>query len=158
MSGSFIRGRTNQQSLDEVAEVTGGAIHVTNTGVAGSSITYVMFTSTTFANNDVVKSATGYKQVIVKAPEATLADVVAVAFSTSADDETALGVVLAAATNDTTGWGKSAKEATITPLPNVVFLSNSDPVTITWDGTTRIKTICTLVDTTVTQVIATTIS
>ena len=126
----------------ETAKYTDGALHVANVGVSGSVNTYTVVANNADGSgdgaNEFITSATGWKyakvvpisDVVIAADEALM-----VCWSTTASAQASLDDVLTA-----------LKTALLTPdsagHANTLVTSNiNDPLVITWDGTTTIKTI-----------------
>jgi hypothetical protein len=140
MSYAVIETSPNASS-NQLAVVAGRAL--VSPEVSGSVATYTCVAAVAAGSGDAatqfVSSATGFKQVkVVPVSDVAIAadQLLMVGWSTTADDEVAVTVVLdalrtALGTPDGTG------------LANVVVTASvDDPIVLTWDGVTTIKTVC----------------
>lgn len=133
----------NWAGMENIA-ITDSAMHVANVGVSGSVNIYTVTAAAAAGSgdgtNEYISSATGWKTVKVVQVNPVAALVTAdqllmVGFSGTESDQAAVTVILdavrtALATPDSTG------------RPNVVVTNTAyDPITLTWDGTTTIKTV-----------------
>lgn len=134
-----IRGRTAAQDLNEVAEVSGGALHVANTGIAGSITTAFMHAVSDAAApdpanaTDVANSTTGWKSITVT-PITDVADgqCIIIGWSTTSGDTDVEA-------NLNTAAGSHASPDGV-GYPNQLPISERIPsLTVNWDGTTKIK-------------------
>jgi hypothetical protein len=146
MSG-FIRGRTPNQDLNEVAEVSGGALHVVNAGIIGNVYSAAMYSEQdiTPANaNEVWTNSTGVKQAILNFAPAGSTTYVIIAYSTTHNQGTALNTLIDAKETDRAAGSAvgNGDEVTNTFIFYPSTAGNSNFV-ITWNGVTTIKTIAT---------------
>jgi hypothetical protein len=142
-----IRGRTAQQDLNEVAEVSGGAVHVVNAGIAGTVVSAAMYSeqNITPANaNEVWTNATGVKQATLNFAAAGSTAYVIIAFSTTHNQGSTLeGVIDAKETDRAAGSAVGNGDEVSNVFIFYPSTAGDSRFTITWDGTTTIKTIAT---------------